>query len=108
MRRSLMILFAAASWILFGLTIGGMVAFFMEKRAHTYEHVVAAIGGSFVGGVVGLYVSSYIPALGWEVRGYSITALIMSLIFSIAFTLIERRMHRRGRVLLSDPRPDSP
>jgi uncharacterized membrane protein YeaQ/YmgE (transglycosylase-associated protein family) len=103
-----MVIFAIATWILFGLTIGGMVSFFMERWGHTYEHLIAGVGGAFVGGVLGLLLGNFVPALSWEERGYSVTSLITSLIFSIAFTLIERRMHRRGRVLLSDPRPDVP
>jgi hypothetical protein len=103
-----MVIFSIATWVLFGLTIGGMVAFFMEKWGHTYEHVIAGIGGAIVGGVVGLLLGGLVPGLSWEERGFSVTSLIFSLVFSIAFTLVERRMHRRGRVLLSDPRPDSP
>jgi hypothetical protein len=103
-----MILFSIATWVLFGLTIGGMVSFFMEKRRHTGEHLLAAVGGAFFGGVLGMFAGAFSPALAWEVRGYSITSLLLALACSAVFVVIERNIHRRGRLILNDPRPDVP
>ena len=105
-----MALFEVAIWILFGLTIGGSVSFFMEKRGHTALHLAAGVGGGVVGGIFGWFLSSALPGLRWTVLdNYSITALICSLLFACAFVAIERSMHQKGRrVILNDPRPDYP
>lgn len=105
-----MVLFEVAIWILFGVTIGGMVAFFMEKRGHTAFHLAAGAGGGLVGGIFGWFLSSALPGLRWTVLDhYSITALICSLIFAGAFVGVERSLHRKGRhVILNDARADYP
>lgn len=103
-----MMVFAVVTWVLFGLTIGGMVAFFMERRAHTVEHVIAGIGGAFLGGMLGMMLGALVPALDWNVNGYSIPALVLAIGLSAIFAVVERSWHRRGRVILSDPRPGAP
>jgi hypothetical protein len=103
-----MLFWEISSWVLFGLTIGGMFAFFMEKRGHTYEHLAAGVGGALVGGVIGLFLAAWIPAIDFHARDYSLTALIFSLIFSAAAIGIERKTHRRGRYIFRDARPDVP
>ena len=101
-------MFEVVSWILFGATLGGLAAFFMEKRGFTIQFIVAGVLGGVAGGVLGMLVEVALPDVRWASGGYSFTRLLFAMVMSIVAIAIDRKTLRRGKKLVQDPRPDVP
>jgi uncharacterized membrane protein YeaQ/YmgE (transglycosylase-associated protein family) len=101
--------FELISWVLFGLTIGGLVGFFMEKRqGPTVGYLFAGTAGAVVGGLLGELVGELWPKATLDASGYSLLSLLLAIGGSIVLVFIDRRTYRIGRPVFQDARPDLP
>lgn len=102
-------IFEVITWILFGLTIGGLAGWFMEKkRGHTIGYLAAGTGGAVLGGLLAELVGQLLPAAALDLDGFSLLSVLFSIGGAIGGVFIDRRTYRRGQPLVRDPRPHLP